>query len=139
MLYVFSGGAAAASSETRQSEAHITGIVLTQIKCRFDEKLSPPPDVSCMKRPLSCTFLMLLADLAAAQPALHLKTWKPEAAGAGGVLDSPLKRRTLNRYHLVVQFAGAPADSQLDELRNRGVTVLSSVPDFGFAISAGDS
>lgn len=82
--------------------------------------------------------MILAAGLASAQPALHLKAQKQTPDTRVRALHAPLKRRTLGRSHLLVQFANAPGDDQLRELANRGARVLSYVPDFALSISAGD-
>jgi Matrixin len=79
---------------------------------------------------------IVLAGLASAQPALHLKTLRWTPAVRARALRAPLKTRTLGRSHLLVQFANSPSDAQLKELANRGVRVLSYVPDFGLSVSA---
>ena len=81
---------------------------------------------------------MLLAGLASAQPALHLKALKQAPARRARGFDAPPKTRTPGRSHGLIQFAGSPSDDQLRELAKRGVAVLSYVPDFALSISAAD-
>jgi hypothetical protein len=81
---------------------------------------------------------LLAAGLAVAQPRLHLKGLKRDLANQSAVREAPLKTRTLGRSHLLVQFADNPSDGQVNELQNRGVAVLSYVPDYGFSISIKD-
>jgi hypothetical protein len=52
---------------------------------------------------------LLVAGLAVAQPALHLKGLTRHLAGGSAALEAPLKTRTLGRSHVLVQFADAPA------------------------------
>ena len=81
---------------------------------------------------------LLLAGLAVAQPALHLKGLKRDLAGGSVALEAPLKTRTLGRSHLLVQFADNPSHDQVNELQHLGATVLSYVPDNGLSISIND-
>jgi len=80
----------------------------------------------------------LLAGLALAQPTLRLKALKQDPVQRARTFSSPLKTRTPGRSHLLVQFADASNDAQLKELVDRGVAVLSYVPDSALAISASD-
>lgn len=83
-----------------------------------------------------------MAGLALAQPALHtgvhLKGLKRDFAGTPVAPEAPLRRRTLGRSHLLVQFANNPSDDQVNDLQNLGATVLSYVPDFALSISVND-
>jgi hypothetical protein len=81
---------------------------------------------------------LLIAGLAVAQPSLHLKGLNRHLAESQYVAGQPLKTRILGRSHLLVQFAEYPTEDQLNELRNRGATVLSYVPDNGLSISVND-
>jgi len=81
---------------------------------------------------------LLLAGLSVAQPTLHLKGLNRDLAGKPGAPEVPLRRRTLGRSHLLVQFAGNPSDQQVNDLQNLGATVLSYVPDFGLSVSVND-
>ena len=80
----------------------------------------------------------LLAGLALAQPPLRLKPLKRDPIGRARTFNAPLKTRTLGHSHLLIQFADAPNDAQLKELVDRGVAVLSYVPDSALSISASD-
>src|SRR5579864_9474573 len=81
---------------------------------------------------------MLLAGLALAQPPLRLKALKRNTAGRARTFNAPLKKRTLGRSHLLIQFADGPNNDQLNELADRGVAVPSYVPDLALSISAND-
>ncbi len=82
---------------------------------------------------------LMLAGLASAQPALRLKGLNAGSATRTRALEAPLKTRTPGRTHLLVQFAQSPDEDQLNELANRGVAVLSYVPDFALSVSARDA
>jgi len=79
---------------------------------------------------------MLLAGLALAQPPLRLKALKRDPVRRARTFNAPLKTRTLGRSHLLIQFADDPNNDQLNELADRGVAVLSYVPDLALSISA---
>jgi len=80
----------------------------------------------------------MLAGLAVAQPTLHLKGLNRDLAGTLASPEAPLRRRTLGRSHLLVQFANNPSDEQVNDLQNLGATVLSYVPNFALSISVND-
>ena len=79
----------------------------------------------------------MLAGVAVAQPALRLKGLNRDL-GRSAAPEAPLRRRTLGRSHLLVQFANNPSDDQMNHLQNLGATVLSYVPDFALSISVND-
>jgi hypothetical protein len=79
----------------------------------------------------------MAAGLAVAQPTLYLKGLNRDLAGMPAP-EAPLRRRTLGRSHLLVQFANNPSDDQVNDLQNLGATVLSYVPDFALSISVND-
>lgn len=68
------------------------------------------------------------------QPSLNLKTRRIDTSGARPVaeLASP---RAPGRGHLLLQFDAPPAAGTVAELKRRGVTVLSDVPDNGLLVS----
>ncbi len=105
----------------------------------YSQKSKPPSDARCMRK---FTYLLagwlLLAGLAVAQPTLHLKGLNRDLARTARAPEPPLRRRTLGRSHMLVQFANNPSDQQLNDLQNLGATVLSYVPDFGLSISIND-
>jgi hypothetical protein len=72
----------------------------------------------------------------AAQAGLHLKT-NPRLE-SGIHIEDPSKRRSASRSHLLIQYPDTPTDNQLAMLADRGVAVLSYIPDFGFAAAADD-
>ena len=80
---------------------------------------------------------LIVGELAVAQPALHLKGLNRDLVGMRAP-EAPLRRRTLGRSHLLVQFAHNPSDQQVNDLQNLGATVLSYVPDFALSISVND-
>jgi Matrixin len=74
----------------------------------------------------------LAASLASAQPVLRLKGWhKGRDRAAGGTVES----RTPGRSHWLVQFANGPSGDQVTALSNRGIQVLSYVPESALSIS----
>jgi hypothetical protein len=81
---------------------------------------------------------LLVTGLAVAQPVVHLKGLNRSLPGGSAALEAPLKTRTLGRSHVLVQFADAPSDDQVNELENRGAAVLTYVPDYAFSISVND-
>jgi hypothetical protein len=81
---------------------------------------------------------MLLAGLALAQPPLRLKALKRDPVSRSRTFKAPFKTRTLGRSHVLIQFADGPNGDQLNELANRGVAVLSYVPDLALSVSASD-
>jgi hypothetical protein len=80
---------------------------------------------------------LMLAGVAVAQPALRLKGLNRDL-GRPSAPEAPLRRRTLGRSHLLVQFANNPSDDQMNHLQNLGATVLSYIPDFALSISVND-
>ncbi len=90
-----------------------------------------------MKKLCSVVTFSLLASLANAQPPLRLKAWHRDAltrTRASGIYPS----RTPGRSHWLIQYAEGPNDAQVTALLNRGIKVLSYVPEFGLSISAWD-
>ena len=81
---------------------------------------------------------MLLAGLALAQPPLRLKAFKRDPVSRSRTFNAPLKTRMHGRSHVLIQFADGPNGDQLNELANRGVAVLSYVPDLALSVSASD-
>jgi hypothetical protein len=80
----------------------------------------------------------VIAGVAFAQPAPHLKGQKRERSVPARLSGNPQKTRAFGRSHMMVQFADNPSDDQLTELRNRGAALLGYVPDFALSISAND-
>jgi hypothetical protein len=77
-----------------------------------------------------------------AQPALRLKTRSvvaDEAVHRENGFGRTTKRRDLTRRHWVVQFPNLPDPAQLARLRERGVSILGYIPDFGLSVSAPDN
>jgi Matrixin len=81
---------------------------------------------------------MLVTSTVFAQPALHMKGLRQERAGTAASLDSTPRSRTPARSHFLLQFGDNPTPDQLNDLSNRGVNVLSYVPDFTLSVSVGD-
>lgn len=79
---------------------------------------------------------MLISETANAQPAWRVKGLKPDITRE---LNVNIRSRTPGRSHLLIQFSRNPVSADLEQLRNRGVTVLNYVPDFGFSVSAKDN
>ena len=81
---------------------------------------------------------LVVASWAMAQPALRLKNLHLDLRRTTEAGGAPPKTRNPGYSHLLLQFENDPSDLQLNELRRRGVAVLSYVPDFAFLVSAGD-
>jgi hypothetical protein len=81
---------------------------------------------------------LLVGGSAVGQPGVHLKGLNRSFAGGSAALEAPLKTRTLGRSHVLVQFADAPSDDQVNELENRGAAVLTYVPNYALSISVND-
>jgi hypothetical protein len=79
---------------------------------------------------------VLVTGTVLAQPSLHLKGLRPNRSETSLLLDGVPKSRTPGRSHLLLQFDGNPSHDQLIDLSNRGVNVLSYVPDFTLSVSA---
>ena len=80
---------------------------------------------------------MLLAALVCAQPTLQVKQ------GWALALESPgsapaLKRKSISRSHLILQFERPPQRELIAELARRGVEVVGYVPDNALVVSAPD-
>ena len=82
--------------------------------------------------------LTLLAGLANAQPALRLKGWHPDSLRRLGDPGAAHLSRTPGRSHWLVKFADNPSQDQVVALLNRGIKVLSYVPESALLISAWD-
>jgi len=82
--------------------------------------------------------LLLAAGLAFAQQRLQLKN-RPAAVADDPLeyLAAPVKRRSLDRSHLLIEFREARAEL-LGELERRGARILRYVPEAGFMVSAPD-
>lgn len=105
----------------------------------YSQKSKPWSDARSMRK-LTCLLAgwLLLAGLSVGQPTLHLKGLNRDLAGKPGAPEVPLRRRTVGRSHMLVQFADNPSDQQVNDLQNLGATVLSDVPDFGLSVSVND-
>lgn len=83
--------------------------------------------------------LFLVVIVASQGAGIQLKTRRLDPAGdQRAYLSVPIKRRHFGRSHLLLQF-DRPVEAQtIDELRDRGAVVISSVPENGLMISAAD-
>jgi hypothetical protein len=79
-----------------------------------------------------------VACLALAQPVVSLKTRPLGGARPIAGPHMPLKRKTPERRHWIVQFAEAPRAEQVAALSERGATTLEYAPDFGLVVAARD-
>src|SRR5437868_3536960 len=77
---------------------------------------------------------MLLSGTANAQPVLRMRGLRPDVLRSS-TREVPLRTRTPGRSHWLIQFAHNPSSEELEQLADRGATVLSYVPDFAFSIS----
>ena len=75
--------------------------------------------------------LTLIIGMASAQPPLRMKGLNP----ARDANTAP-RTRIPGRSHWLLQFAHNPSAAELRTLQNRGVTVLSYIPDFAFSVSS---
>src|ERR1700693_3921225 len=113
-------------------------ILLEGVVCRGNRKFSVHLRWKVMRKLSYLVATMLLAGLALAQPPLRLKALKRDAVRRSRTFNAPLKTRTHGRSHVLIQFADGPNGDQLNELANRGVAVLSYVPDLALSVSARD-
>ncbi len=86
---------------------------------------------------LRWSWLLLLAAVATAQPALQLK---PHLAGKATRLPVAPgeERRRSNRRHLIVQFSHLPQPEELKVLTDRGYRILQYLPEFAYVVAAPD-
>jgi hypothetical protein len=108
----------------------------------YSHKTGAGSDAKCMRKLAYLLAGWWMAGSAFAQPGsqvsgVHLKGLNRNFIGTPAP-ETPLKRRTLGRSHLLVQFAHQPTDGQVNDLQNLGATVLSYVPDFALSISVND-
>ncbi|MCZ2076839.1 MAG: matrixin family metalloprotease [Bryobacterales bacterium] len=83
-------------------------------------------------------WVLLAGMVNGAEPRLWLKSSSSQKDPALASSSSPLKRRKAGTYHLLVQFENKPGPAGIAELRNRGIRVLSHVPENGFVVSVDD-
>jgi hypothetical protein len=73
-----------------------------------------------------------------AETPLHLKN-RPAREARGERQDvqglEPARRRSFERFHVLVQFDGAATPEQIIELERRGVRFVQYVPDAGYLVS----
>jgi hypothetical protein len=93
-----------------------------------------------MNRFVRLAWFILLSYSAFGQgtPRLNLRKLNPERTYQIREQRPPAKRRSPLRSHFLIQYPEMPATEQVRELRERGVTVLSYVPDYGFFVTAAD-
>jgi hypothetical protein len=108
----------------------------------YSHKTGARSDAKCMRKLVYLLAGWWMAGSAFAQPrsqvsGVHLKGLNRNFIGAPAP-EPPLKRRTLGRSHLLVQFANQPTDDQVNDLQNLGATVLSYVPDLTLSIAVND-
>lgn len=83
--------------------------------------------------PRFAILILIATGLAAAQPSLNFKTRRVDTSSA--IPAHELNARHAGRQHLIVQFDHAPSPGDIAELKQRGVSVLSDVPENGLIIS----
>ena len=83
------------------------------------------------------TICLLGTGQLGAQDGLRLKT--NPAREAGIHIGDPPKRRALGRFHLLIQYPATPTSDQFRLLAGSGITLLSYIPDNGFAAAADDA
>jgi hypothetical protein len=90
-----------------------------------------------LTRKFSCfAVLAMLAGVAAAQPVLRLKGFKPADSRTVAL---GVKTWTPGRSHFLVQFAALPGAAQMNALAARGASVLSYVPDSTLSVAMDDA
>jgi hypothetical protein len=77
---------------------------------------------------------LFLAAFASAQPALQFKTRRIEARSTAPVTEIHTPWLS-HRGHVLLQFENQPSAETLAELKRRGVSVLSDVPENGLLVS----
>src|SRR5882724_796093 len=83
--------------------------------------------------------LLALAGISSAQPVVNLKKrmlLAPDDLQAYRV--GPLLRRHLGRSHYLIQYPAPPSPQQIQDLRSRGATITSYVPDAALVVSFSD-
>jgi matrixin/glucodextranase-like protein len=93
-----------------------------------------------MNRFVRLAWFILLSYSAFGQdaPRLNLRKLSRERTSETRELQPPLKRYAPLRSHWLIQYPEAPSPQQLSALRERGIRVLSYIPDFGLVVSAAD-
>jgi hypothetical protein len=88
------------------------------------------------------TLLVCLIVLAGVLPADQIIRLKKRLLQAPNDLHAhqvgSLKRRHPGRSHLLIQFSTPPSDAQIQELKARGASIMSYVPDAALVVSASD-
>src|SRR5215470_11165271 len=83
--------------------------------------------------------LLMLAEVLPAQQTVRLKRRifeTPSDLQAHRV--GPLKRRHSGSSHFLIQFSSEPSAAQISELKRRGATITSYVPDAAVVVKASD-
>src|SRR5260370_12239036 len=86
-----------------------------------------------------CLCLLALAGISSAQQVVNLKKrmlLAPDDLHAYEV--GPLLRRHSGRSHYLIQFSAPPSPEQIQDLRGRGATITSYVPDPALVVSGAD-
>ena len=93
-----------------------------------------------MSRLLGFAWFILLSYSALGQqiPRLNLPKLNPERTSAIQEVRLPAKRMSPLRSHLLIQYPAAPQTEELRDLHGRGITILSYIPEDGFAVSVPD-
>src|SRR5437879_9177763 len=83
--------------------------------------------------------LLALAGVSFAQQAVKLKNRILLAPGAlQAYRVGPLLRRPSGRSHYLIQFSAPPSPQQIQDLRSRGATINSYVPDAALVVNTAD-
>jgi hypothetical protein len=94
-----------------------------------------------LARRITTLFVCLIA-LAGVLPADQLIRLKKRLLQAPVDLHAhqvgSLKRRQSGKSHLLIQFSAPPSDAQIQELKARGASIMSYVPDAALVVSASD-
>src|SRR5438067_1277506 len=83
-----------------------------------------------MKREFVFAFLLVFANVAAAQDSIRWK-WN----GSSDLFRSPLKHKNPQRSHLAVEFAAPPTALEIEQLREAGAVILSPLSNRALLIS----
>jgi hypothetical protein len=95
------------------------------------EFFSPRGDEKFMRREL---IALLLSAFASGQPVLRLKS-REIVTHSGAPVAELRSHGPVGRGHILIQFEQPPSPATVAELKRRGVTVLSDVPENGLLVS----
>jgi hypothetical protein len=83
--------------------------------------------------------IVALAGILPADPIIRFKRRSRETPNdLGAYRFSSLKRRQSSNSHYLIQFKAQPSAEQIQELRRRGASVMSYVPDAALVVGAMD-